>query len=565
MFINRTKLILLLSAVALFAVYFLTAPQNHSEAEDVYDFACWVEQGTFADQAGVNRVLALPMFGWTYRIAQLAGYSGRAFPFMIFLNRMLAVGCVVLFWKMLWAAFSGKAHGGAGVRVGKQASEDEDVETVKLPTPNVKLPAALLLAFSYGFWRYANEAETYILAAFLVLGAWCFCLGDKVWWCIAVSALGCLVHLLNAVPLLLIIPLYYLLSSDWKKALLHGVATGLLVLAGYLICSPWLDFSELGAQHHAAEGGLGLKNGLRGMIAFGQCVLSANFLFGFEEFREMLSDFFPSRMLGEEFYMASKMPGWIPVAGVATLSLFAVCGLWLGCEWALGFRRWATEKEGVNRGSEIEAKKGDKPLLANSKLSASNLKPLTLSAIVWFLLYGVAVIRTEAGSPELWIMALIPCWLLFSSLLRGRVGWILVFCLFAHNLIAGMLPVRSERSDYHAQKSKWLLEHTTREDLILTSYEPILIFYLNYFADAEVRVSSSDSFEELDERLGLIEGNAYAVDTFFQPLESMKCRSPEMYDRMVKIGKRMRARFELVKKDEFGGIYQYMGDRESNE
>ena len=33
-------------AVLLFIIYSITAPQNHSEAEDVYDFALQVEQGS---------------------------------------------------------------------------------------------------------------------------------------------------------------------------------------------------------------------------------------------------------------------------------------------------------------------------------------------------------------------------------------------------------------------------------------------------------------------------------------------------------------------------------------
>ncbi len=533
MSINGSKLILLLSAAVPFLLYTLTAPQNHSEAEDVYDFALKVEQGTFAEQAGVNRVLALPVFGAAYKTAQAAGYSGRAFPFLILINRILAVGCVLLFWKMTAAA-------GQAAPVDKDQGADGKSD---LPfRARGLLPIVFLFAFSYGFWRYANEAETYVLAGFLVLGAWYLALRGRGWWSIGVSAFGVLVHLLNLIPLLLIIPLYYLLSRDWKRALLHGLAAGLLTAAVYAVCSPWLDFSELGAQHHAAEGGLGLKNGLRGMIAFGQCLVSANFLFGFDAFRSLLSGLFPSRMLGEEFYMASHMPGWIPGFGAASAAAVLVCGA--GC-LVQGVRRWR------RRGA-----------------SAAIWTPFSLATVVWLLLYAGAVIRTESGSPELWIMALIPFWLLAGVLLSGagdferngkglRVVWCWAAALCLHNLAAGLLPVMPAKSDYHAQKSKWLVENARADDLILTSYEPILIFYLNYFAEAEVLVSSRESLEELDERLGLVQGKAYAVNTFFQPLNSMLYRSPEMYERMALVGERLRPRFELVEQDEFGGIHQY--------
>ena len=42
--------------------YIATMPENYSEAEDAYDFAFRVEQGTLQDQLGVNRLLALPIF-----------------------------------------------------------------------------------------------------------------------------------------------------------------------------------------------------------------------------------------------------------------------------------------------------------------------------------------------------------------------------------------------------------------------------------------------------------------------------------------------------------------------
>ncbi|MDF7807621.1 DUF2723 domain-containing protein [Pontiellaceae bacterium B12219] len=526
----------------LFALYTLTAPQNHSEAEDVYDFALRVEQGHFADQAGVNRVLALPMFGRVYRAAQAVGYSGRAFPFMIFMNRLLAVGCFFLFYRLL--SYCGRPA----------CSSDVSAEGIEANVPpEKKLQTTLLFAFSYGFWRYANEAETYILASLLVLVAWNLVLSSsslvhgetpsdrchisaaqevnfklQFVLCSLISALGILVHLLNLIPLLLIIPLFYLLSKEWKKALLHGALTGLLVIAGYAVCAPWLDFSALGAQHHAAEGGITFSNFLRGGIAFGQNLISANFLFGFESFRELLAMLFPSRMLDEEFYMASKMARWIPGIGVATLSLLVFWCLWLA-------GKIFGNKDGL--------------------LKIQIPKPLTISLLIWLMLYALAVIRTEAGSPELWIMALIPFWWLVGPLLKGRSAWVLVILLFAHNLIGGLLPVMSQDSDYHAKKSAWLLEHISEEDLVLTSYEPILIFYLNYYCPAQLLNSSENSLEQIKDAIGMSSGNIYAFNTFFQPLDSMQVRSPDMYERMLETGNELSAEFMKVEKNEFGGIY----------
>lgn len=606
-------------------LYGLTTPQNHSEAEDVYDFARRVEQGSFSDQAGVNRVLALPIFGVAYKSAQTLGYSGRAFPFMIFVNRVLAVFCVYLFWRLI---------SGVGRQVLGVGSQNAGGRGDSPPNACCLMPIALLFAFSYGFWRYANEAETYILASVLVLGAWCLAVKSVIGCplvvdcgsshstrsvhdahsifrishaakrnlayiiCTLLSSVGILVHLLNLIPLLLIIPLYYLLSGKWKMAIIHGVVTGVLVVAGYSICSPWLDWREFGAHHHALEGGLGLKNLVRGGIAFGQCLISGNFLFGFDSFQNLLVNLFPSRMLEEEFFMGRHMPGWIKWAGCVTLGGFAVCSLWFGVVHLKAMLR----KETLDTVGLTDP---------NSKLQTPNLKPLTWSALIWFILYAIAVIYTEAGSPELWIMALIPFWLMVASLLAhranatiqgsvsksgrcsvgsvsrigwiaspeqsgkadssnngrcrvgfvSRIGWILVFLLFLHNLIGGLWPVMSKKSDYHAAKGRWLVEHTTPDDIILTDYEPVMIFYLNYYSPAQVINSGSVDPSELQKMMENAEGGVYAVDSFFHPMESMRVRSPELYKHMLVNGQELSGDFVKVVDDAFGGVWKW-GDKQ---
>jgi hypothetical protein len=548
----------------LFALYAMTAPQNHSEAEDVYDFALRVEQGTFGDQAGVNRVLALPVFGVVYKAAKVVGYTGRAFPLMIFINRMLAVGCVLFFLRIV----SYRRCPACPVQPQSGISDPGyNSRTSGLGS----LFGGLGLAFSYGFWRYANEAETYILASVFVLGAWCFVLCPlrssrrflSSVLCSLISALGILVHLLNLIPLLLIIPLFYLLSKEWKKALAHGIGTGLLVILGYAICSPWLDFSELGAQHHAAEGGLGLKNLLRGGMAFGQCLLSGNFLFGFESFRELLSGLFPSRMLDEEYFMASKMPFWIAPVGVITVLAVLWSAVWGGGKCAL---ECGGSTPLLNRSNASEAPR------SVFHLQFSSLIAVSICSLVWLILYAVAVLRTEAGSPELWIMGLIPFWLLVSSLLQGAYGksalewggsiplskkylWTFVGFLFLHNLVAGLLPVMKEESDYHAQKGKWLVDHVTDHDLVLSSLEPVMIFYLDYHLPKPVLSSAVLGANQLEQMLGKAEGDAYALNNVFEPLSSMKVRYPALFERMMKTGQILRPEFEQVVEDEFGGIY----------
>lgn len=485
----------------LWVVYALTAPANHAEAEDVYDYALRVEQGTFAEQVGVNRLLALPFYGVAYDFAQEVGFRGRAFGFIIGLNRLLAVAAIFLFSCMVSSDPQGARRDRGGAIV-----------------------CALLLAFSYGFWRYANEAEVYVLAMVLLLGAWAFVLMDRgrvgFWAGVVFSALGILSHLLNAIPLLLVVPLYYLLSKSWKKAMVHGVVVAMLVVAGYGVVWPFLDLQELGAQHHFGEAGFGISNLVRGGLAFGQSLLGANFVFGFEPVRAALQELFPSRMLEEEFFMARQMGGWIPWAALCSLLLVVIAFV--------------------------------KTMFSKGVLKSNVLWVVSL---VWLLLYACAILRTEAGSAELWIPALVPFWICVIRWLKPRGAWMVVLGLFVHNLIGGLMPVMSQKTDYHREKGRWLVANGTANDLVLTSYEPILIFYLNYFTPASVVNSGSMELGEIEKAIENSSGKVYALDTFFTPLSSMRERMPRLYDKMEFTGGALSERFVQIETNEFGGVY----------
>lgn len=502
-----------LGVTILWILYALTAPQNHSEAEDVYRFAQQVEQGAVADTVGVNRLLALPAFQLLYHVA---GEPGPALDFMIMINRVLAVLSLFLFYLILRRIFA--------------------VRWIAATT-------TLLLAFSYGFWRYANEAETYMLAIFFLLASWLLVLqkGKSLWMEVGAALLagiGVMVHLLNVVPLLFIIPFFYLLDGRWRRGLLHGAVGGLLVAVGYGLAFHLLDWGEMGAQLHPVEVGFGVTNLFRGIAAFGQGVVSGNFLFGFSGVQSFLQEAFPSRVFLEEIYMGQQMPAVIPWIGLSTLLLLGGAGGWL----LFSFLR--------NR------KKVDQ-------------MPFFICCGLWLFFYVIAILRTEAGSPELWIPALIPAWLLASGLMTVKTKriWLLGILplLFVHNLVGGLLPVMSQTSDYHAAKSAWLIEHASAEDLILTSYEPILLSYLAYYSDAEIINSGAWGLEDLERKLDQHKGMAYALPELFWPLSSMEMRNPILYQMMADNGKQLETRFEPMVHTDFGSIFTLKGSGEKNE
>ena len=482
--------------------YMLTFPENQSEAEDVYDFAFRVEQGKLDQLVGMNRLLALPIFAGIYQLVEWTGVGCRAFEVMVGLNQLMAVASLWLFKLLVQQLFSWKFSGS-----------------------NLRLFSGMatgLLAVSYGFWRYANTAETYMLAIFLMLLSWYFVRRGSLWAGALISGVGILVHLLNVVPLLFAVGFYYLLEKRFRAVAIHGLVVGVVVLMGYSIFWEFLEIDTLGAQHHGLESGLSLSNGLRGLLALGQCVVSANFLFGFEWFRELLLNFFPSRMLDEEFFMADHMAGGVAIFGIFSLLVVVITAM--------------------------------RSIRVSRAVASNRLTFLTL--IAWLALYAIAVIRTEAGSGELWIMALIPFWLIVSHFLSPkRMGW-LVVGLLIHNGIAGVFPIMDSSTDYHLAKSETIMQLSGERDLVLIDYEPILHFYLRYYDNATVICSADYSKTEIEDQVLNWNGAVWTVNSFFEPMESLKMRYPAMFERQIEIGQQVKDLFVQVDTDSFGGIYR---------
>jgi hypothetical protein len=482
--------------------YKLTFPENQSEAEDVYDFAFRVEQGKLDQLVGMNRLLALPIFAGIYQLVEWMNEGSRAFEVLVGLNQLLAVASLGLFKMLMQQLFSWK-YSGSDLRLFSGMSTG-------------------LVAVSYGFWRYANSAETYMLAIFFMLLSWYFIRCGSPWKGALTSGVGILVHLLNVVPLLFAVGFYYLLKKRFRAVAVHGLIVGIVVLIGYGLFWGYLETDTLGAQHHRLEGGLSLSNGLRGLVAFGQCVVSANFLFGFEWFRELLGNFFPSRMLDEEFYMATHMADGVAIFGIFSLVFVVI--------------------------SAIRSIRMSRPVASH--------RSTFFMLIVWLVLYAIVVIRTEAGSVELWIMALIPFWLSISHFLSPKhMGWLLVGLLL-HNGIAGVFPIRDSSTDYHWAKSERIMQLSDERDLVLIDYEPILHFYLRYYDNATVICSADYSKAEVEDQLLNWKGTVWTVNSFFKPMESLKMRYPAMFKHQIEIGQQVKDLFVQVETNSFGGIYR---------
>ena len=127
---------------AALALFLLTFPENHVEAEDAYDYAWTVEQGGRGLFHSFH-LLYLPLMRALWHWARLPAAGLRAYPVMATASLLCGAAAVTVLFRTV--------------------RRFRDTGTA--------LFAAAGLAVSYGFWRYACEAEVYVPASLATMAA----------------------------------------------------------------------------------------------------------------------------------------------------------------------------------------------------------------------------------------------------------------------------------------------------------------------------------------------------------------------------------------------------------
>ena len=135
-------LYILLFVVVVFS-YWNTDINNHTEADDAFEYAHMVEVDNHELLYHPHHLIYGPASKTVYKGMQAMGYDGRAYSLLVFISSLSAAGAVFLFYRFCRRCY--------GMR------------------PVSSLLATGFLALSYGFWRYACEAEVVLPAGFLVL------------------------------------------------------------------------------------------------------------------------------------------------------------------------------------------------------------------------------------------------------------------------------------------------------------------------------------------------------------------------------------------------------------
>ena len=303
--------------MAVAGLYGLTIPGNHSEAEDAFAYARTVEGQDAAAAVHPHHVLYGPIQVVIYRALRLAWPSLRAFPVMVGVSLFCAAACCGLFHDLCR-------------RCGIASPWRAAVPTVGLAT-------------SYGFWRYACEAEIYASACLAIVALFglasrghlsrtrSFSMGT-------LAGAGILLHVLVLAPATGL-GLALLARTGRRTALLYLAGMITTASVGYLAAAPALVVRGADAGHALDLAGVSKVASLREMtsgvprallhsaVGLGQCVVSGNFLFAYERAAARLQDIFPGRQFDEERYAGQRAPWcsrWLPpltLAGIAGLGL----------------------------------------------------------------------------------------------------------------------------------------------------------------------------------------------------------------------------------------------------
>lgn len=504
---SRWKPILFFLAVCCF--FLLTAPSNHSEAEDTYFYARMTEQGTASQLFHAHHLLYLPLMKVLFAGADALGYSGRALPLLIGFSMFSGALAVCLF-----AALAGRGRRG--------------------------IFFALAMLFSYGFWRYSTAAEIYIpVTALSLLALYCMrrSADSSVWfWGCSLSAAAALLMHVAAWPLVLAaIPFYFVATRRPQRAALYLTAVLSITAAVYIIAVSGPGLSVFSDAQALRETLISPRTWLKGAAAWSQNVVSGNFLFAMAPVAEKLQAVFPYHMLQEEVFMGQAAPGWIRFTAPITLVLAGVSLLSIG---VLSLRN-----------------------VRQVLVSGDRAWPAAI--VIWLIGVVATALVFEPANPEMWICSLAPFWLLMALLWQTKPrpeAWVALAAAFLliHNATGGMAPVKSPRSDYCRQKAAWVIEQAAPGDVILTAESHAFVTFLQYHTPARAVDAKFITFERWQEIGDQCGGKVFVFSDVTDPLPPVRRRAQGAVENLRQVAEVLRPGLQTVHSDRFGEVYEWI-------
>ncbi|MDP6630906.1 MAG: hypothetical protein QGH42_13650 [Kiritimatiellia bacterium] len=447
-------------------LYALTVPENHCEADHAFHYAWDVENAPLYEALHHHRLLYVPLAKAVHAGVRILNDEVRAYPVMIGIS-MVAGAIAMAFIFLTFRRNLGFSR-------------------------EVALFSAGLVGSSYGFWRYACEAEVAVVAA-APLAVAIYVLTSPRINALRVlvggvaAALAVLLHILAIIPVLFAFPALLMGRGRRAPLLLYILLVIALLVAGYAVSntspfpeSPHAD-SGHGDIHLALQGPSALGNA---GLGFGQAVLSGNYLFCLRPFRDFMEREFSHRMLREEILIGLQAGSVSAVLPLVILLLLGLVVIFV-----------VDDRLSPPIASEDE--KGPPP----PDPSASIRRLVLIAMVLWFVLHSLVLLGYEAANPENWVLLMVPLWvgiaLLWARDPRGiprqALGTLFVLLLL-HNYFGGMHLLGKEAGDYNRSSSQWIIDHVRENDLILTDETPAYCWFLRYHSPARIlSLSHTDS------------------------------------------------------------------------
>ncbi len=511
-----------LSLFGLTVFYVVTAVGNRSETDDAFGYAQAIEHGPLRELVGpqsARHLLFLPLFRGLYLALRWTGLHARAYDEVRFVSAVIAACAVTLMAFLLRRRFG----------LSKLTS----------------LAGAAGLAVSYGFWRYANEAEVYSIAILLMLLICWIAFADGVstrasMAAGAVAALAVLIDAEVAVTAFVAVPIAFLLRRRFRRLAVYCMVLILLLavftLALYRYSHPqgktFVSYI-LGAsapERHGLTGKYSPSTAPSSLIAFGQTVTAGNFLFAYPSIAQRLREALPNRRVALAYAAERASPA---VRLLAPILLAAL--LFVTVSLLLSLRSQPRRR--------LDAK--------------------LIGVASWFVSLGV-VLAGRNSNPEAWILELPAIWILIAALLfeligsqtRRRIIILVPLCLLAFNAVSGWI-MRSKAYDLNVLKAQWLLSNAGVGDAVLTADNGKFGLYLQYYSRANVQClegRTASQLRHLYERVLHDARHLYITGDIFNPPRSPYLDAKRRR-RIVNFGASIRPSLEKIIDDEFGGIY----------
>ena len=442
--------------LTLSVLYLLTLAGTHNEGGDGIGYMAKIRSGDAASIFNPYH-LAYNWLGWTaWRLARLFAFDGGPLGPVQVMNALLGAAGIGVLWALVRAAVPGR-----------------------LPA----ITACGLLAFSFGYWGYAEDAELYTLDAFLLIlllaATYRAATAPSLRAFIVMGAVnGAAVLGHNTGALWALVAIVLLARSRRqlpgfnaaRMAAAYVAGAVAIVLPAYALAIPavglytpreyydWLTaYAQSGDYGHWRA-----TTPLRAALGAGRALVGAHPVLSLGRVHRFIEQHFADKGLRKEFFLVrhvGSMDAYTMLVGMAVVALLVAA---LAAGW-----------------------------LARPSLPART-RTLAVIALAWLIPYVVFFAWWQPENVKFWISSWIPAAVLLalplsSPDLHARVRRAAPYAvgvglaaLFAVNLFGSVLPYRSKSNDYWRVRVDWYERNTRPGDLVFAN-DYVYVEYLNYF------------------------------------------------------------------------------------